>query len=198
MLPVVLAPGFVAELAGVGDGVEDPQALARADVITANMPRGGGGGAFTARAAAEKQHVFEDHRRSGVVVLHVVTHVPVEPRFHIEDAPVGELRDQLAGVGVDAEHVLQRGHEDAAVIAVGPVANAAVDAFRAAHRHALVGVEVPQHLAAHSVKGADLQLGGGDVHAAVDDDGRTLDLRCRPLPAVAGRVGPGDFQLANV
>ena len=198
MLPVVFAPGFVAKLARVGDGVEDPDALAGADVKPANVSGGGGGGAFAARPAAEKQHVLEDYGRIGVVVLNIVSYVAVQSRSHIEDAAVGKLRDKLAGVGVEAEHVLQRGREDAAIVAVSPVAHTTADAFRAAHSYALEWVKIPQHLAGGSVEGANLQLGGGDVHAAVDDNRRAFNLCCGPLSAIACRVGPGDLQLADI
>ncbi len=176
--------------------MEYPAALARAQIESANVPRSGRAGAF-ARAAAEDQHILENNRRSGVKVA-LVRELAVEAQTHVQDAAVGELVHQPAAFGVEAVHIGACGGEYPPLFAVLPVGGAAVDALRPAHDHALVRVEIPEHLARCGVQSANLELRRGDVHPPVDDDGRAFDRRRRPLQGVARGMRPGNLQAADV
>ena len=200
MLPALFAPGFVAELARMGNGVEDPPPFAGADIEAANVPRGGRGRPLAAGAAANEQEVLEDHRRTGVVTAGAFGKFAVEAFFQVEDAAIAELRHELPRIRIEAVQPVLGGpgHEDAAVPAVAPIGHAAIDAFRTPHPNALEGVEVPQHLAGGGIESANLHLRGGDVHAAVDDDRFAFDLGDGTRKAIAGRMDPGDLEVGDV
>ena len=190
-LPGVGRPGVVAELGGVGDGVEDPSALAGADVEGADVAGGGGLGAF-AGGGAEDEEVFEDHRW-GVVTDVEVEDVGVEAVFVGDAAVFAESGDGDAGFGVEGVEVVAGGVEDAVVVfAVGPVGEAAVDAAGAGA--VVLGVEAPDEFSGFGVEGGGVDGVGGEVDEAVDDDGVALD----GVAGVAGFPGPGDFEVADV
>ena len=92
------------------------------------------------------------------------------------------------------------GDEDAAVFSlfVFPVGHSAVDSLGTAHPHAVERIEIPQNLAGSGVESANLQLGGGDVHDAVDDEGRAFDRRRGTIAAVARVMSPSDLQIRDV
>ena len=180
--------------------MENPPPLTRADVESANMARSGRCRALAARAAADQQQIFEDHWRTRVVAARGFGQLPVQAVLHVQHAAIGEFRHQLAGVRVEAVHRVLGGpgHENATIVAIGPVRDAPIDALGAAHANPVEGIEVPQHLAGGSVQRAHLHLSGGDVHPAIHDNRGAFDLGGRPYHAVAGGMNPGDLQLGSV
>ena len=177
-LPAVLSPSVIAKFARVRNGVEDPPPLARADVEGADVPRGGRCGTLAARSASQDQEVFEDYRRAGVVAAGVIGQFTVQALLHVEDAAVCKFLHGLAGIGIQAVHVILcgPGHEDAPILTVGPVRHSAVHAFRAAHPDPLERIEVPEHLPCVRPESPHLHLRRSDVHSAVDDDRCAFDL----------------------
>ena len=124
-------PGLVAELAGLRDGVEDPEPLAGAHVVRADVALG----VVVARARvparmrrADDDDVSRDDRRAvpGDLAGLMRDRDP-GPRFFRSTTPFRRSRRAAPGLRVEADQLIaDRDVEDALVaLAVGPVADAA-------------------------------------------------------------------------
>ena len=125
-------PGFVLprlypRFVPLGNRVEDPLLFAGTDVESADVPRRHllPGRAIEDRGT-DDDRVADDHRRRNDRVDPAL-HRPPEPDRQVDLASFAEVSDRLARVGVDGPEVrLVRRHEDPRLLAVRPVADAAV------------------------------------------------------------------------
>jgi hypothetical protein len=112
------------------------------------------------------------------------------PGLEAGAAPGAEVRNGLAGAGVEGVEPRPVGEQDAFVVAAFPVG----DAPAGAQAIGPGGVAPPpDFLASGCVHGEGLRGGGHAVEDAVDDDRVALHL-----PGVAGVVFPGYLQPAHV
>jgi hypothetical protein len=183
-------PGFIAEFAGLGDGVEDPGDGAGADVEGADVA-GGGGQGFVG-AEAEDVEVLVDHAGGGGghgEVFAVVAQAEGEVHF----AARAETLDGLAGGGIQRVEVGAGREEDAPFGAVGPPGEAATHGLLPIRRG-----EGPLLRARGRIQREDLHPGRHAIEHATDNEGVALDLaQLRGVAALAG-IGPGHFKLGGV
>ena len=212
-LPRVVAPGLVAELAGLRDGVEDPLHLAGADVVAAHVPRRR---LLPARALgdgrADDDGVAGHEGGRADRVLAGVDGAAEAPR-QVDPTVHAEVGGGLAGLRVDRDEPgPPPGVEQPGVLAVRPVREAPRQ--EAVHGGAAVeveaGVVAPEGLAGRRIDGRDLPEVGGDVEHAVDHQGGDLvgvgaepasfadDRVLGPQLLVDRRPGPGDPELVDV
>ena len=85
--------------------------------------------------------------------------------------------------------------EDAAIVTVGPVGDAAA-ALLADDFASAVGIEIPFQFAGCGVERDEAKLRRGGVEDAIDDE--RLALHFGAGEGVAGFVGPGDLKLRDV
>src|SRR3546814_8611700 len=131
-------------------------------------------------AVADQHHILHDARRAGDGVGFRRVEGLRRPKL-------------LAGLGVEREQAaVERADEQL----VAPHRDAAVDDVAAGVDRTLagnLGIEFPQGFTGRGVPCADLRPGVGDIHHAVDDDGR------RFLSAGVVEVGgPGDAELPYI
>src|SRR5262249_2666086 len=183
VLPRVLRPRVVAELAGMRHRVKLPRELAGDDVVGANVA--GRGEVGLAGGRAENDEVLEDlagrirhDPRDGLRIAH-------ESFTNIDDAVGAEGADGLARGGVDLLEVVADAENDAAILAV-----LALPVVRAAPRHAEQPLVNPDLLARRRVERDERAVARLSVdHAARDD---------RVEERLAVRISPGDFELRDV
>ena len=181
-LPGVFGPGFVAELAGPGDGVEDPAKLAGFGVPGADMP--GRARQRFGNRAAEDDHVLKDHAGAAGADTHLFGGT-AEAFAEID------LQDGFAGLAVEGVEEVAVGEEDA--ILINGDAAVAVAALR---RRAGGGVEGPDLMAGGGVERDNFEGGRGGVENAADDDRIALHLRV--FERVVRIVRPRDLELGDV
>src|SRR5262249_8903646 len=131
LVPGVLEPGVVAELAGHGDRVEDPEPLAAAHVepahvalvVPVDLRR-----SALAEGGAHDYHVPRDHRRGLDAVLaggRVGGALLVVAELQAHDAVLSEARDAGPGLRVERDQpIAGRRVEDPLLLAVAPVGEA--------------------------------------------------------------------------
>ena len=120
--PRVGRPGFVTGFAGQRNGVEDPAQFASSQVEGLNVARGRGM-CFWFAAADDDQILVDDARcreRDGERAW-----VARKAFAKVDVAIVAERCDRLARVRIEAEKQVHYGGEDAALLAVCPVGDAA-------------------------------------------------------------------------
>ena len=162
-LPRIAGPGSEAGLAGLRDGVEAPEMLAGGRVVGVEES----GNAVLAASHSDDELIFDDQgcARGGVATgLGVVVHLG--------------LPQLAAGLGVHGDHVhVERVHEQA------------ISKYRQAAVHAPAAIECarrilmtvgPQDAAGERVERVNLVLRPGQVHDAVDDERRGLELLLVP------------------
>ena len=102
-LPRLVAPGLVAELARLRDGVEDPLHLAGADVVAADMSRR----RFLAAGALRDRRAHDDrvarHERGGADRVLARVDDAAETPCQVDPAVAAERRIGLAGLRVDRD-----------------------------------------------------------------------------------------------
>lgn len=208
-LPGVVLPGLVADLARAGHRAEGPHEPARPDVEPAHVPRGQpAGDRIVEDRRADDDHVAHDHWRRGVAVDPARDGGPAQPVHQVHRALVAEGLDRPAGLGVERDHrAVAREHDDALVLAVPPVGDAAVKPA-VVRRHAELPrarIEQPLRLAGCRVDRGHLGERGARVEHAVDHDRRPLVEPARIDIGVRGAHGvvrrrptPGDLEVAGV
>ncbi len=203
----VVQPRVASELAGPGDGVEDPPALAGAGVVAADVAldvlaaRGRPAGAVRGPdddhvAGDDGGAVPPDLAGQGVDGLVVVA-------LEVDDAVDPEPRHGPPRARVEPDELVADGDQvDALVaLAVGPVGDAAA-------RHAADGVHPPlafveavdpQQLAGGRVERHHVAAAaGGGVEHAVDHQGRGLVVEVGERPEVGGAEAPLDLEVVEV
>ena len=206
--PRVVFPRVVAELAGLRNGVEDPQALAGAHVVAANVSLDV---FFRARRAAGKMCgandddvVAERGRRveADVGRLEIDARL-IDLRLQIDDAVAAERRDRDAGLRVQRNHVVAGSDGDDALVtlAVGPVREPASGALaRARRRRACLR---PCATSTTSRRWRDQRHDGAPraglhVHHVADDDRHRLHVEVGTRAEVVGLEAPRDAQVLGV
>src|SRR5439155_11822736 len=127
--PGILLPRVDAEFAGLGNGVEGPEALPSADVESADVAfdmLSGDGGAAGEVGRANDHDIFSDHG-GGVQSDFAGGEVDllIEILLEIDDAGFAEGGDGRAGFGVERDESIAGGDvENALLLAVGPVGEA--------------------------------------------------------------------------
>src|SRR5471032_882036 len=182
-----LLPGVVAELAFLGDGVEDPQALAGADVESAHVAlvvaHALGRHAFAERGADDDGVLSHDGRglNADFPGDQVGEHRLIVVKLKIHRAAFAEGRNNGTGLGIERDQaVAGRGVKNARfVFAVGPVSQAAAGklARGGGSTWAFVLAVDPQQFAGSGVErdGRAARSGGG-IHHAIDHQGRAFQL----------------------
>ena len=207
--PGVVLPGLVAELARLGDGVEDPQLLAGARVEPADEPgrevgrrRGG------AQRRPDHDHVADDQRRRVQADLAGLDWRTVRPVVdaleEIDDALLAEGGHRVSGRGVQRDQVISPGDVDdpRVVLPVRPVRHAPARA--GPHRRdvaALAFVEAvhPQRLAGGPVDGRDVApLAGRGVEHPADHQRRRLVVEVDAGAEVVRPPPPRDLEVGDV
>ena len=128
--PRVVQPGVVAELAGRGNRLEDPEALARAHVEPAHVPLDvalAGRHSTRSMCGSDDDDVPGDDGRG---VQTDLTRERIDALIHllleIDHAVLAEARDRAPGRRVKRDQAIAGGDvEDAVLFAVGPVGEAA-------------------------------------------------------------------------
>ena len=201
-----LQPAFVAHLALARHGVENPFALAGARVIAADITLDA---ALLGRNAAAQEgrahdHCVVGHQRGGVQPdgFFFQVHLLVVVGLQIDHAIDSEACHAVAGLGVQRDQAVTGSDiENALGFAVGPIGHAMAGILpgRIAAARAFILAVHPQHLAGGRVQAHHRAAGaGGDIHAALDDQGRAFILVFGPRPQIVGLEAPGDLQLAEI
>ena len=192
VLPRVLLPRVVAEFTDRRDGVEDPQALAGADVEAADEALHVGLAARDAAGpmrGADDDHVPRHERRrmqpdlagDRIDLLVVVL-------LQIDDAVLAEGRDRHAGLRVEREEaVAGRDVENPLLAAVGPVrqATAREDARCVGAARAFILAVHPQQFARGRIeRDHRAARAGRGIHDPVRHQRRRLEIEL-------GAAGPG-------
>ena len=203
----VVQPRVAPELAGPGNGVEDPPALAGAGVVAADValdvlaarrrPAGAVRGPHDDHVAGDDGGaVPPDLAGQGVDELVVVA-------LEVDDAVDAEPRHRPPRPGVEPDELVADGDQvDALVaLAVGPVGDAAA-------RHAADGVGPPlplvepvdpQQLAGGRVERHHVAAAaGGGVEHAVDHQRRGLVVEVGERPEVGGAEAPLHLEVVEV
>ena len=200
-------PRVVAGFALHRDGVENPDALAGTDIEAANEALDVGlalrCAAFAMRGA-NHDHVLGDDRRGMQADLRgrEVEAFLIEAGLQVDDAVGAEVLHRQAGLGVERNHlVARRDVDDALVLAVGPVREAAARQLARRGFTALAFLDAvhPLPLARGGVEtdhGA-ARAGGGE-QPAVDHQRRGLVLELGARTEVVGLEPEGQLQLAEV
>ena len=208
--PGAVLPRLYAGLALLRHGVEGPEQLSAYDVEAAHVAR-------RRRAlpppvhhrGADHDDVTHDHggRAHGVVVALDGT---AQASGKINPALVAERWHRLAGLRIERDHLRESGeHNDAFVIAVSPVRDAAMQPAIVGGKTKPVlvdfGIEHPSGLAGGSVDGGDLRKRGRGVERAADHQRRRFigprraDRRIRLLDRHVRRLpAPGNVQVLGV
>ena len=205
--PGVVLPGLVAELSGLRNGVEDPQALSGLDVEPADV-------ALRVRPAARRcpapmrgaddHHVLGDDGSgvqadfAGDRIEHLVVVL-----LEIEDAVLAERADRNPGLRVERDELIpDRHHEDALVaLAVRPVRHTASRQQARGRCGALAFVDPvhPQQLTRRGIDGDGVApRSDRGVEHAVDHQRRRLKVVVRADAEDIGLESPRDLQLAEV
>ena len=125
----VAFPGFVSELAGLGNSVKAPDLFTGSDVECANVARRGDRRPLVARDA-DDDRVLPDRHGGGRAVIHS-RDFGIEFLAEVANAAVAELGVELSGRGVEREQpAVGNSMNDpslASRLAVGPVRAAAID-----------------------------------------------------------------------
>src|ERR1035437_6205808 len=192
VLPRIVLPRVVAELAGLGDGLEAPDALARPHVERLDVARRIAViDEPVADAVAEHDDVAPNHRRRRVGGV-LVTDGGREILRDVHFAVAAETRDRLAGGGVERDQAPARVDEDASLAAVGPRRDAAVHEARAVARLAVrlprLRVEGPQLATVPRVERDHAIVWRREEERVVDRQRRGLELAGarRPLAPARG------------
>ena len=203
----VRIPGVVARFAFHRDGVEDPHALAGADIEAADVALDVSLAARCAAFAvggANHDHVLGDDRRGMQADLGVleIDALLVEARLQVDDAASTERGDAGAGLGVERHHLVTGRHvDDAFFLAVAPVGQAATRqlARRGFTALALFEAVHPLHLARCRVQRHGGAAGAGrGVEHAVDHQGRRLELELGARPEVLSLESERQLQFGKI
>ena len=175
--PGPVFPGLDPRLVSLRNRVEDPLLLARTDIESADVPRRH---LLAGRAVEDRgtddDRVADDHRRRDDRVDPALDGPP-EPLRQVDLAALAEVAHRLAGVGVDRpEPGLVRRHQDPGLLAVRPVADAAVVVaqVRRPAGAPVLRVEHPLLLAGLPVDRGHLSERGRGVERAADHQWRHL------------------------
>ena len=206
-LPGVVLPGVDVLLALLGDGVEPPLELPRADIVAAHMPRRVVVLEREVEDAGADDDGVADHDH-GLAVADVPQRDVLAPQVpgELDHAVLAEGAVGLAGGRVERHELLaDRGEEQAFLLAVGPVLEAAGVVVVLGWLAALVALRIvdPQLLAGAGVERRDLAQLGRDVEPAIDDERggpEHLPVVGRVLldAGVGGRPPPRRFEPAEV
>ena len=160
------------------------------------------------RGRSDHDHVADDEGRrveADLAVFHRRSVEPVvDPVVEIDHALVAEVRDRVAGRGVERDEVVALGDVDDAVVAlaVGPVGHPAARA--GPHRRdvpalALVEAVHPQRLAGGPVDRHHVTPpAGGRVEHAVHRQGGRLVVEVEALAEVVRPPAPRDLEVGDV
>ena len=206
--PRIVFPRVVAELARLRNRVEDPQALAGAHVVAADVALDV---LLRARRAAgevsgaDDDDVVAERRRrveADVGGLEIDAGL-IDFRFEIDDAVSSERGDRHAGFRVELDHVIAGGDGDDALVtlAVRPVGEPSARALPRSRRAALPLVHAPhpQQLSARRIERDDGAAGAClRVHHVVDDDRHRLHVEIGARSEVVGLEAPRDAQVLDV
>ena len=198
VLPAVVLPRLVAELAGLRDDIEAPDELAGAHVEAAEVAR-----RRLLVARATRDHLGDDHVADddgGRDRAHLGYGATFrEVLAQVDPAAAAELRVRLAGPGVDGYQAAVQGVvEEAFLRAIGPVGQRARRQRRAGRDLHRLWLEGPQRLARASVDSGHAVVDPGDVEHPVREQRRGLvTVRRRPARRI-GAPAPSDLQPAHV
>ena len=184
VLPGVLRPRVVPELARPRHGVERPHQLARDDVVGADVA-GRRHVAFASRAADDDEvleHLAGDARLDVADARRVAA---VEADAQVDDAVRAERHDRLAGSRVDLLQQAVHREDQPLVAAVG-----ALPVVHAAAGHAGHALAHPALFSGRRVERDQRAVAAASVDHAAHDDGTAA--------GVAERVGPGHLQAGDV
>ena len=197
------------DLTGLGHGSEGPQELPRPDVEAAHVARRQPArDRIVEDRRADDDHVADDDRRRGVAVDPARIRRPAQPRDQIHRALVPERAHRPAGPGVEGDHRGVNGeHDDALVLTVPPVGDAAMEPAVVRRHPELPGarIEDPLRPAGRRVDRGHLRERRARVEHAVEHDRSPLVEPARIDPGVGGahgvvgrRPAPGDPEIADV
>ena len=165
-LPRVLRPSVGSEFAWVRNGVKRPAELAGAHFIGADIARRSG--ERFGFASAHDHQVFINDGGAGHEDR-LIRGIAAEVLAEIDATVFAESRDRLARVRVERIDEVHYADENPALLAIGPVGEAAIG-LRAFD----TGVELPQELAGRGIEGKDFLRGRDSVEDSVDLDGARL------------------------
>ena len=207
VFPRAFAPGVVAELAGQGNSVENPQPLAGARIVGADIALGVLAAARRGACpmgGADQHHVLGDYR-SAVPGDFALDRIEVLIRLflQIDDAVDAEILKRTAGLRIKTHQLIPDGHvEDALVaLAVGPVPDTAArePARRQLRATAFFEPVHPQQLAGGGVERHGIaMLAGSGVEHAVDHQRRGLQVEVGARAEALGLEPPRHFELLEV
>src|SRR5579864_6130074 len=192
VFPGVLGPGFIPEFAGMRNGVKAPANFSGADVERADVA--GRTREILAHEAADDEQVAIDDAW-GCGRNRNLTRIAPKSLAEIDAAGIPETGDGCAGLGIERIQIMPRDEENALILTVFPVRNAAV-AYGMRGLSAVVRIEGPSKLAGCGIECDDAQLGRGGVQNAVDHD--RIALHLRGVELVTGVEGPGDAEILHV
>jgi hypothetical protein len=176
-LPRVLLPRLVAELAGLGNGVERPHQLAGPRVKRPHVARRVVSVHQAVAYAAPYDHeiaVHDGRRRVGVVPL---VDRPQQPLGQVDLAAVAERSHAFSGCGVERDQAIAAVDEDPQRVAVAPGGDAAMhEALPAGRLPIVVGLRVvlPQLAPGRGIERNNAVVRRADVEHAVDHQRRCL------------------------
>ena len=126
-LPGFLLPGLDAGLAGLRHGVEGPEQTAGDDIEAAHVARRRRPlSPPVHHRRADHDDAAHDHRRRTHGVIIAVDR-PAQALREIDPAVGPECRHRLSGLGIERDHLRERGEDhDAFVIAIAPIGDAAM------------------------------------------------------------------------
>ena len=204
--PRVALPCFVSDLAGPRDGVENPEALARADVIASDETFL----VFWALGCPARQvcgaddHRVPDHygRCVEAYLARDEIHLLIVFQLQIDNAVVPEPGYRHAGLGVHSDHLIARCDiNDPLLPAVGPVRQTAARElpWRRFAAFAFVDTVHPPQLPGGGIEREDrAPCAAPRVEHAVYHERRRLVVEFGARAQVVGLEPPGHLQFAEV
>ena len=199
-------PGVVAEFAGAGNRVENPQPLARPHVVAAHVALVVAAAHRTAalgvRRADDHDVLDDDRRRVQTDVPGNRVHVLVVLELQIDAPAFAEVGHQGSRLRVEPDHLVPRCDvDDPLHAAVGPVRQTASGkAARRLFSALALGLTMdPQRLAGCGVHGHDrASRPGGGVQHAPDHQRRGLEVELGRGAEVVGLEAPRHFERVEV
>ena len=174
VLPGVGGPGLVARLARIRNCVKRPDDLPGARVVSADVPGRGGARSFRHPVPENEQIAIDDARcgREHEKLAGVAT----QPFSNVHPAISTKPVDRHSRACIYGKKVMAGRKQNAAIGAVRPINNAAVNSHRTAPGAVREWIETPQLAPARGVERKQLQLRRRAVQYAIEDQRVALDL----------------------
>ena len=203
IFPRIAFPSVVPLFARSRDGVENPLSLAGPHVVTSDVAHRhffGRRNAARRKSIADDDDISDDDSRRARAdgIVHDVD-VLVEAFSEVDDAIPTEIRVGLSRLGIERNHVMRRrDEEEALVLAVGPIGQAAARRLARRALGALAFLEAidPERLAGLGVDGhRGAARAGGGIHHPVHHDRRRSEVDVRGGAEIVPIPAPRDLEL---